>query len=113
MKRAELVMRRPLGGLGNVMMQGVRKAEHRPLVVGAREEDRRQIRKLGRLLVVSTALHATAKQADPALPACALSSVSGEDGSDSLVLGTSECEIYPCVVGAGREVTCLAGAPEG
>lgn len=95
------------------MMQGVRKAEHRPLVLWAREEDRRQIRKLGWLLVVSTALHATEKQVDPALPACALSSVSGENESHSLVLGTSECEIYPCAVGAGREVVCLAGAPEG
>lgn len=95
------------------MTQGVRKAEHRALALRAREEDRRQIRKRGWLLVASTALRATAKQADATWPARALSSVSGEKASDSLVLGTSECEICPRVVGAGREVMRLAGAPEG
>lgn len=62
-------------GLRIATMQDFRKAEDRILVLCVREEERRQICKLCWLLVVSTALHATVKHMDPALPACDLSSL--------------------------------------
>lgn len=58
---------------------------------------------------------------DPALPACDLTSsvsVFRENWSDSLVLGTFECKIYPYVLSIGwipdnhTEVMCLTGAPK-
>lgn len=74
-KRAQFVMQGPLRGLEIATMQDFRKAEHRILVLWVREEERRQIRKLGWLLVVSTLPYATEKQLGPALPDSDLSSL--------------------------------------
>lgn len=74
-KVTEFVMQGSLRGRRIAIMRDVREAEHSNWVLWVREEERGQICKLFWLLVVSTALNATKKQMDPALPACDLSSL--------------------------------------